>query len=276
MKITFLGTAAAEAIPALWCECPVCAKAKKLGGKELRRRCSYLIDDDTMVDFGPDAFWQSVAFQIDLVNLKRVIFTHPHGDHLNPLEFLWRRAPWFSQVSHDLAVIGARTIFARLLNQITSEGTVYKIEDLRIRPLEAQAGVPMTDGDMELLPLAADHAPGLEPLIYVIGRGGRRILIANDTGYLPEESWRKLEGVKLDAAVIDSTCGFQKCSHLHQGVESVVAFRRRLVEMGCLAADAPAVANHFSHNGRANHEDLVAYFAPHGMEVAWDGMVLEL
>ena len=33
MKITFLGTAAAEGIPALWCECPICQQAKELGGK---------------------------------------------------------------------------------------------------------------------------------------------------------------------------------------------------------------------------------------------------
>ena len=56
MKLTFLGTAAAEGMPALWCECPTCAEAKKLGGKEIRRRCSYLLDGDTLIDFGPDAF----------------------------------------------------------------------------------------------------------------------------------------------------------------------------------------------------------------------------
>ena len=77
MKVTFLGTAAAEGIPALWCECPLCARAKKLGGKEFRSRCSYLVDSDTMVDFGPDAFRQVAEFQIDLTRLERVIFTHP-------------------------------------------------------------------------------------------------------------------------------------------------------------------------------------------------------
>ena len=50
MKVQFLGTAAAEGIPAIWCECEVCRKAKELKGKELRRRCSYLIDTDTIVD----------------------------------------------------------------------------------------------------------------------------------------------------------------------------------------------------------------------------------
>ena len=81
MKLTFLGTAAAEGMPALWCECPTCAEAKKLGGKEIRRRCSYLLDGDTLIDFGPDAFWQSIEFNIDLTAIDRIVFTHAHSDH---------------------------------------------------------------------------------------------------------------------------------------------------------------------------------------------------
>ena len=56
MKIVFLGTAAAEGVPGLWCKCPYCEHARKVGGKEIRRRCSYCVDDDTMIDFGPDSF----------------------------------------------------------------------------------------------------------------------------------------------------------------------------------------------------------------------------
>lgn len=59
MKIKVLGSAAAECCPALWCECEFCEKARNEGGKNLRRRTSYLIDDDTLVDLGPDFFWQS-------------------------------------------------------------------------------------------------------------------------------------------------------------------------------------------------------------------------
>ncbi|MFA5205011.1 MAG: hypothetical protein WC708_11475 [Lentisphaeria bacterium] len=54
MQIKILGSAAAEGIPALWCECETCGQAREKGGKDIRQRASYLIDDDTMVDFGPD------------------------------------------------------------------------------------------------------------------------------------------------------------------------------------------------------------------------------
>ena len=38
MKITYLGTAAAESIPALFCNCTWCRQAKANGGKDVRSR----------------------------------------------------------------------------------------------------------------------------------------------------------------------------------------------------------------------------------------------
>ena len=84
MKFKYLGTAAAEVVPALWCTCDTCRKCRQNGGKDIRRRASYLIDDDTMVDFGPDANWQVREFGIDLSAIRRLLITHPHEDHLDP------------------------------------------------------------------------------------------------------------------------------------------------------------------------------------------------
>ena len=44
MKLTYIGTAAAEAVPALFCECLFCENARKRGGREFRRR-SGAVDD---------------------------------------------------------------------------------------------------------------------------------------------------------------------------------------------------------------------------------------
>ena len=45
MKILFLGTGASEGIPGLFCECDLCAKARALGGKNIRTRTSIHIDE---------------------------------------------------------------------------------------------------------------------------------------------------------------------------------------------------------------------------------------
>ena len=91
MRIRILGSAAAEAVPSLWCQCEVCRIARQNGGKDLRRRTSYIIDGDTMIDFGPDAFWQTWDAGVLWEELKQIIFTHQHSDHCNPVELGWRR-----------------------------------------------------------------------------------------------------------------------------------------------------------------------------------------
>ena len=42
-KIQILGSAAAEAIPAIFCNCRVCREAWKNGGKDMRLRAAYTL-----------------------------------------------------------------------------------------------------------------------------------------------------------------------------------------------------------------------------------------
>ncbi len=278
MKVTFLGTAAAEGMPALWCECDTCRQAKAIGGKELRRRCAYAIDNDTMVDFGPDSFWQSVEFNIDLTKLERIIVTHNHGDHLSPMEFLWRRTPWFSQLKRELTVIGTKRIFGKIIAFTAEDCGIYDLADLQIRPVEIGNGESIVEGDMKITAFAANHAPGKEPQIFAIESGGKRFLVANDTGILPDSSWEQLRGIEFDLVEIDCTGGVG-CKNWRDGhltADTMLEFRDKLVGLGCITSKTQVYANHFSHNGKSLHSDLEAFFAPHGIKVAYDGLVVEL
>ena len=277
MKIKVLGSAAAECCPALWCECEFCEKARKEGGKNLRRRTSYLIDDDTLIDLGPDFFWQIHEFGIDDRKLKRIIFTHPHVDHLNPVEFLWRHSG-FSKVTQELHVLGAKSVMTRLLHFACFVGNAYSMEELHLKPILLAHGKYAEDGDIGILPLKANHAVGMNPYLYIISRGGRKLFICNDTGIVPEESMKELAGQQVDMMFIDSTAGFTEpdCINYHMGVNTVVKTRDKLLEIGALKKDAIVIANHFSHNGNPLHTDLEAFFNPKGIQVAYDGMTLEL
>ena len=55
-----------------------------------------------------------------------------------------------------------------------------------------------------------------------------------------------------------------------------VRFRDELLKRGILKKDGLAIVNHFSHNGNSLQADLEAYFAPHGIEVGYDGKVIDL
>ncbi len=278
MKFRFLGTAAAEGFPALWCECPICMQAAKNGGKDIRRRASYLIDEDTIVDFGPDAFWQSQEFRIDLLKIKRILYTHPHVDHLNPLDLIWRRLPWYSRVEHSIKVFGSGTVFGRIISVCGELEGIYRLEDLKIEPVELRNGESVVDGDLTILPLEANHAPGKSAQIFLLERGGKSILIANDTGWLPDASWELLKGKSLDMVSLDSTMGI-RCADAdrgHMGVNTVLKTVEHLKKIGAVGAETKFFATHFSHNGDFLHRDFEAFFAPHGIAVAYDGLEVEV
>ena len=87
MKVQWLGTAAAEGWPALFCRCEACRKAVQLGGKNIRMRASALVDDELLIDAGPDLYAQKLRFGLDLSVVRTILITHEHSDHFLPDNF---------------------------------------------------------------------------------------------------------------------------------------------------------------------------------------------
>ena len=101
MKFTFLGTAASNGYPALFCQCHLCAAAWTLGGKNLRKRSAALINDDLLIDLGPDILMASQLHNVPLTNVQYCLQTHPHSDHL-ALSYLHYRSSGFGVVGAPL------------------------------------------------------------------------------------------------------------------------------------------------------------------------------
>ena len=81
MKITFLGTAAAEAMPATFCNCKYCIEARRLGGKNIRTRSQTLIDDSLLIDLPADTYFHFIQNGIEGDKISHLLITHSHGDH---------------------------------------------------------------------------------------------------------------------------------------------------------------------------------------------------
>ena len=67
MEFTFLGTGAAEQYPGLWCTCPYCTRARKLGGKNIRRTSSAHFAGDCLIDLPPETFSQAEKYGIAMI-----------------------------------------------------------------------------------------------------------------------------------------------------------------------------------------------------------------
>ncbi len=71
MKVTFLGTAAATAMPLPFCNCSICKEAKKLKGKDIRKRASVVINDDLLIDLGPDSINSCYQYVFGRIEIKQ-------------------------------------------------------------------------------------------------------------------------------------------------------------------------------------------------------------
>lgn len=266
MIIRFLGTAAAEGIPGLHCTCELCREALTLGGKEIRRRSSVIIDEDLMIDFGPDIYWQKIEFGLALDKVRHAFITHAHEDHFAPCE-LFYRVEYFANNPPELRVFG---------NERVGEG----LERALGRPELAFTRV--APGDVTDLPngrvtaLRGVHDRTQTCLIYLIERDGKAVLHGNDTGIFPEETFERLRGKHLDAVWLDCTHAAEKEGTNHMGIEDNLIVRDRLLEIGCADERTQFIATHFSHNGRLLHHQLVERLQPLGFQVAYDGMAIEL
>ena len=289
MKIKYLGTAAAEALPALFCNCSLCRHAREVGGKEIRTRSQTLINDDLLIDFGPDTYFHVIRDGLDLSKIRTLLITHAHEDHYTPSELDYRRHG-FAYLDGDRA--SDDSDFPELDVYISRRSYKYfgviKFEkkylakvNCPVRFHHPEAFEPFISGKYSITPLEANHAPGMDAFIYLITDGEKTILYAHDTGLLPEKdySYMKYAGVKLDLVSLD--CTGMAATHntgngRHMNLERNKITRARLIEDGAADENTIFVCNHFSHNGQSTHEQLCRIMGGEGFEVSFDGMEIDL
>ena len=273
MRLRILGSAAAEGWPAMFCSCPACEKARANGGKDLRRRTAYMLDEDTLIDYGPDIYAQSLEFSLDLAKVKRLLITHSHTDHLTPRELTWRRKGFSS--AENMMKIYANQASADRINECP---TYDSLEPLKAELHVLKPGDKLVDEDLTIQAILADHAlPPEEPLNYILERNGVCVFIGNDSGWWCQESWNIISQYKFDIVIIECTFGIrwpeQRAKHM--GANVSVEVRDELKRLGCLKENALVAVNHFSHNIQNLHTDLEQFFNPKGSLVGYDGMILE-
>ena len=69
MEYQYLGTGAAEGMPATFCACPVCLRSMREGGKSLRMRACTLLGDDVLIDLSPDIHAQKLRFGLRIIRI---------------------------------------------------------------------------------------------------------------------------------------------------------------------------------------------------------------
>ena len=268
MKIQFLGTGAAEGIPAFFCNCKVCKEAYELGGRQQRTRCGALIDDAIKLDFPPDNLHHILQHKLDFEDLKSVLITHTHEDHFCAHDIFYRSAG-FAQVDdagEPLTVYGNGSV-EKTVNRYRKMRKTDRVRASRLNAFESTQIEGYT-----VTALLAEHMADEECFFYLIEKDGKKILYANDTGIFPEATFAYLADKQIDLVAADCTMGDKDSTTGHMGIPANRTMRERLLQSGAAKKDCVFVLNHFSHNGNLTYDQLVRE-APE-FTISYDGMIV--
>jgi phosphoribosyl 1,2-cyclic phosphodiesterase len=287
MKVTFLGTSAANAYPEPFCRCTNCQQVRRLGGKSLRKRSAVLINHDLLIDLGPDVLTAANMYGHPLFNVRYCLQTHAHADHLDTSHLL-SRSPGFGVVGaprlHFYASQGTLQVAAQRLARDCAPAGLLDAEvgerlNLTIHSIAAlQSFTIGGDSRYRVTAFPANHDPIVEPLLYAVEAEGLCLFYGTDTADLPEATWQGFfqYGLRFDLVILDHTYGPDEPTSDHLSAHGLIEHVARMREEGLLAPHARVFATHIAHEGNPPHPELVAFAAQHGYEVAYDGLTVEL
>ncbi len=274
MKFQYLGTAAAEGIPAIYCRCDVCVKSRRLGGRNIRTRSQALVDGKLLIDYNADTFCHFQREGLDLTDVKDVIITHVHGDHFYTQELSYLREGYAHvEDGYKVTVYGSEDVVPELSKLL--DKTSGRLEIKTVSPFET-----FEAAGLSIKPVPAVHGTP-HPYLYVISDGKKKIFYCHDSGIPRDEVFAnfKASGDRFDMVSIDCTGGANESlgydAHMCLGYAEIV--REKLFSIGAADDNTVFVLNHFSHNGLSVvYDDFKLIREKRGFMTSYDGMVLDI
>lgn len=282
MKMTFLGTAAATSYPLAFCRCEFCRRARRLGGKDHRKRSALVINDDLLIDLGPDALAASFLYRKPFGRIRYCLQTHPHSDHFDA-SHLATRAPEYAGVDvPPLQIAGSPATLQAMSQRVAGEGCGSGLFDpdelrrmnLQILPVEPFRAFEM--GAYRVVSFPANHDAAVDSRLYAICEDGFSMFYGTDTDVLPEVTWQGLreKRIRFDVVILDHTYGPGADGGGHLNAHRFIEQVRRMREENLLSENARILATHISHEGNPPHAELSEYAAKRGYEIAYDGLTV--
>ena len=284
MKLTFLGTGAANAFPEAFCSCSNCQRARALGGSSLRKRSAALIDDELLIDIGPDIMSASNQHNQPLTQVRYCLQTHPHADHMDTSHFLSRSPGYGTKGAPRLHFYASKPtlqVAAKLLERDFAPASFFDPEigdllNLTLHPIEAFE--PFQVGHFTVTPFPANHDPEMESLLYAVQDEALTLFYGTDTAALQEVVWDGFHQFKLcfDLVILDHTYGPEEDGGDHLSAHQLIQHADRMRREGLLAEHARILATHIAHEGNPPYPELSEFALQHGYEIAYDGLTLNI
>lgn len=254
ISIQFLGTGTSQGVPFIGCECEVC---QSLDPKDQRLRASVWVRSprtSLIIDTGPDFRYQMLRARVPRVD--GVLFTHGHKDHVAGLDDI--RA--YNQIQkgpiHTYASAETQTVLHREFSYIFNQNPYPGIPRIEVHDLDHRR--PLQIGDIPIQPIRVWHL-GLEVLGFRMGD----FTYITDANRIEEEEMQKIRGSKV--LVLNALRKDKHISHFN------------LDEAVSVAHSLEIPQTYFTHIGhQMGLHAQISRELPPGMELAWDGLELEV
>lgn len=282
MVFQFLGTAAATSIPLVFCNCRLCEQARINKGKDIRKRASAMINNEMLIDLGPDLSSQAEMYDIDLSKVKYLLQTHSHADHFDGGHFITRWSEYATKNLAHLDVVCSYGTCNDMNHWIKENEPSFDInniswqKDMNYDLHILKSGDKKVLNGYEIIAVDSKHDKRVEALVYIIGYKGKYIFYGTDLLNLSREAWSILQNYKLDLVVLDQTYGkgYNHGGHLDSGqvIEIVNEMRDRKI----INENTYVYATHISHEGNDTHRNMELHAMQYKYHIAYDGLKLVL
>lgn len=255
MRIRFLGTGAAEGIPAMGCGCGHCARARQGGGRLARQRTAVLFSlpgYELLLDTPPDI--RELLDTNGVRTINGIFVTHEHFDHAAGLEeFLY----WPEGVD----LFAEPRVYQRLIREDWGEQLPDIAFHIPFRP-----GVAVRFDGFFFTPFEVRHSVPCFGVAFYEDR--RRVIHAADSDTRLNNYARCLiQGA--DVLIVNTPFFEPREDEAHLSVEEAIALKN---EVGV----KHLILSHFNHYNRP-HDELETYASQfEGVTVAYDGMTIDI
>lgn len=283
MMITFLGTGASSSFPLPFCQCETCRKARELGGKNLRKRSSLLVNKDLIIDYGPDVVSASFMHGIDLSQIQYCLQTHSHSDHFDASHIITRLPEYAVENVSVLHLASSELTMHHLnehLKQQSDDVDLFNPQFLEKMKMEIHILKPNQSssfGIYQVFAFSTDHDRQDGSMIYAIQQDQTTLLYATDTTVFTEDTWQafRIHKLHFDVVILDQTYGLGIPGSGHLNANQVIAHIKGLGREKLIDPSTQLWATHLSHEGNSILKVADKISRQYGYHIAYDGLIIK-